>query len=69
MSRQEILDLIAPPKEIPVKFVSWVQSVCGAAVYSVENMGDAVRVVSTVDCAKTLLNIDIVIYEHIETGK
>ena len=68
MSREDILDLIAPPVEVPLKFVSWVESTCEEHSPQIENLGDAVKVVTNVACAEELLNIKVVTYQHKESG-
>lgn len=63
-----MLDLIAPPTEVPEKLIEWVEDVCAGHPNKIDNFGDAVKVETDVACAEQLLNIKTVYYQHKKSG-
>jgi len=68
LTKEEILNIVAPEPEVPLKFVRWVEEECAAFPKHIENYGDAVKVTTTVACAEKLLKIKMAVYQHKKSG-
>eukprot|EP01006_Ploeotia_vitrea_P026171 TRINITY_DN59138_c0_g1_i2.p1 TRINITY_DN59138_c0_g1~~TRINITY_DN59138_c0_g1_i2.p1 ORF type:complete len:628 (+),score=323.17 TRINITY_DN59138_c0_g1_i2:94-1884(+) len=68
MTREEVLDMVAPAADEQDKVLTWLAQ-NGVAKNKVLNLGDAVQVQTTVEVASELFNANLHAFRHRETGR